>query len=166
MHFILDGYNMMMRLPELFKKSTLSFEPTREGFIQFLMRHRPQGNSRNRTTVVFDGYAELKVNWDQLRQEAIQIIFSEAESADDRIVSMIGKPEHSHQTMVVTDDRELSLRVRDRKAKVITIKEFVEKIVEKHKKVSASHEDREKKLTPQEEQKITEELKKLWIKKT
>ena len=167
MHFILDGYNMAMRLPELFKKSdALSFEPTREGLVQFLIRYRPQGNSKNRTTIVFDGYAALKVDWNQLRQEAIQIIFSEEESADDRIVSMIGEEGHSPQTLVVTDDRELSLRVRDRQAKVMTIQEFVEKIVEKHKKTEAVHEEPKKKLTAAEEQKITEELKKIWIKKT
>ena len=165
LYFILDGYNIVMRLPELFQKSDrLSFEASREGLVNFLSTYRPQGNVRNPVTIVFDGYAEMKLNWGRLRQEAIQIIFSEQESADDRIVSLIGKA--AREMIVVTDDRELSLRVRDRGARVVSIKEFVAKLVDKQKKVSGAHEEKEGKLTPQEEQKITDELKKLWIKKT
>ena len=173
LHFVLDGYNMVMRLPELFKKSEgLSFEASREGLVNFLSRYRPQGNVRNPVTIVFDGYAAMKMSWGRLRQEGIGVLFSEEESADDRIVHVVQKlvprgPTRSQyqEIVVITDDRELSLRVRDLEAKVVSIKEFVARIVDKQKKVSAAREDKEKKLTPQEEQKITEELKKLIEKK-
>ena len=164
LQYLLDGYNMVMRIPELLKKEGgVSFEASREGLVDFLSRYRPQGNAQNPATLVFDGYAAMKLNWERLRQEAIQIIFSEGESADDRIVSMIGKS--GPQTIVVTDDRELSLRVKELRAKSISVQEFIAKVVDKHKKVSEA-EDTKKKLTPKEEQSITEELKKIWLKKS
>lgn len=163
LRYLLDGYNMVMRLPELFEKTRIAFAPSREGLVQFLIRYRPQGSSRNRTTIVFDGYAELKLDWNLLRDSAIEVVFSEEESADDRIVSMVGKI-RSEQRVVVTDDRELGLRVRDFGAKVVSVQDFVAKMVDQHPKTKVVHEEKKKKLTLTEEQKITEELKKIWLK--
>lgn len=163
MHFVLDGYNILMRLPELFKRSSVSFEASREGLVNFLSRYRPQGSVKNRVTVVFDGYAALKLNWGRLRQEGVEIIFSEEASADDRIVSFLKQGSHPKEIVVVTDDRELSLRVQDLEAKVLSIKEFIAKILAKQSRDSA-HSSEEKKLSVEEERKITEELKRRWVK--
>lgn len=162
MHFILDGYNMMMRLPELFK-GKVPFEPSREGFVNFLSKYRPQGSVRNRVTLVFDGYAEMKMSWSRLRQEGIEVLFSEEESADDRMIRLLKKVDRPGEVVVVTDDRELALRAKGLKAKVVSVVAFVAKLLEKSKKISKDP-DEKKKLTPEEERTITEEFRRLWVK--
>ena len=163
LQYILDGYNILMRLPELFGKgSAIPFEATREGLIRFLTQHRPQGH--NPATVVFDGYAEMKMDWNWLLREGMNVIFSEDESADDRIVRLSEHAGNPKATLVVTDDRELSLRARDFNVKVIPIEAFVSKIVKEQKSSKLPHDDAKKKLSPAEERKITEELRRLWIK--
>ena len=65
---------------------------------------------------------------------------------------------------IVTDDRELSERITRLKVKVVSVREFLSKVIAKYPKPAASRDEVKKKLSPNEEWKITEELKRLWLK--
>lgn len=167
MHFMLDGYNVLMRIPELFgKRVDIPFEPTREGLLQFLAKYRPQGSEKNDVSVVFDGFTAMKMDWQTLRKKGIQVIFSDEKSADDKIFQMVQDTERHRETVVVTDDRELSERIGYLKVKVVSIQEFLSKVIAKYPKPAAARDDVKKRLSPNEEWKITEELKKIWLKRT
>lgn len=164
LHFILDGYNVLMRIPELFGKGTaLPFIATREGLLDFLSKYRPQGSERNLVTVVFDGFTAMRMDWSFLRKRGIEVVFSDEKSADDTIVRMaenFGKPK---DLWVVTDDRELSERLHRFKIKVVTVKEFLSKVMGKYPKSESAPDDVKKRLPPEQERRITEELKKKWL---
>ncbi len=152
----------MMRLPELVRKSgPVRLEPGREGLLQFLMQYRPQGSPRNRVTVVFDGFAQIQANWARLRQEGIRLLFSEGESADDFIVKKISSLKDAPETWVVTDDRELTLRLY-RTVEVMPAASFISGILTKKEETS----EEKKSISPKAEREITDELKKIWLKKT
>jgi len=162
MHYILDGYNVLMRLPELFdQKTTVHFIPSREGLLYFLMQYHPQGRGHHNTTVVFDGYTEMKMNWGRLREEGIEVLFSDQQSADDHIVHLTQRQRHGG-AWVVTDDRELALRVRSEKIKTLSVEAFVSKVVRERKK--STQDIPKKRLSATQERSITEELKRLWLK--
>jgi len=166
-HFILDGYNVLMRIPELFgKRVAIPFEASREGLLQFLAQYRPQGSEKNEVTVVFDGFTQMRMDWQALLKKGIQVIFSDEKSADDKIFQMAEDSGRPQETRVVTDDRELSERTQRLKVKVVSVKEFLSKVMEAYPKPVAARDDVKKHLSPNEESKITEEFKKIWLKKT
>ena len=163
LHYILDGYNILWALPYLLKKSSVHFEPSREGFIHFLIQVHPHGGPKNRVRVVFDGYAEMKVDWARLREANIEVLFSEGQSADDQIVELVKQSQNPKGVTVVTSDRELSDNVRKLDAQVISITKFIEKVGAK-KKTSKPHTEKKETLPPEDARRITEELKRIWLK--
>lgn len=166
LHFILDGYNIVRGVPELLGRAWVDLHACRERFIQYLSSVRPQGRANNRVTVVFDGYVQMKADWDKLHREKIEIVFSEEASADDRIVQLAGKATRPKETVVVTSDRELSQRVRKLDVKVIPVKTFMVQGSPKRTRKGSVRAEGKKKLSLEQEQKITKELERLWLKKT
>src|SRR3989338_5784204 len=156
LHFILDGYNILLRSRQ-FNRFSDSDEMSgaRQKLIQFLERERPQGSVRNRVTIVFDGRADVIGDWRGVSHQGIRVIFTEGESADDRILKLIEGEKEPSQTVIVTDDRELSYRARQSRAKTSSVNEFLEK--RKLKETPCSD------LNPDEAMKITQELAKRWL---
>jgi predicted RNA-binding protein with PIN domain len=156
LHFIIDGYNLLLRSRQ-FNCSSDSDEMSaaRQKLIQFLEQERPQGSFRNRVTVVFDGQAGVIGDWRGASHRSIRVIFTEGESADDRILKLIEGENELSQTVIVTDDRELSYRARQRRAKTLPVKEFLAK----RKREESPPPD----LDPDEAREITQQLAKLWL---
>ncbi|MCK4859119.1 MAG: NYN domain-containing protein [Candidatus Omnitrophica bacterium] len=151
LHYLIDGYNVIGQMSFLSGK-TLRGE--REGLIKFIEQKRPQG--KNEITVIFDG--QEKVFPFQQKERGVRVVFSRGISADDKIKKMVEKRD-AKQVVVVSDDKEIIFYVRSLGAKVLSVKEFVEKGLPKKREVFS-----EEKKMPQQTGEITAELEKIWLK--
>ena len=162
LHFIIDGYNLIKQAPVLNKDN---LEDSRLALIKFLNIHRPQGSSNNRVTVVFDGNKGNFYGGANL--PSLEVIFSGDMSADDKIRRLVEKSANPKNIVVVTNDREIQFSVRQLKAQVKTIDGFLEKFNQlqrlRPKAGKGSFTD-EKIIAYSLEEKITEEMKRIWLK--
>lgn len=162
LHFVIDGYNLIKQTPALNKDN---LEDSRVALIKFLNIHQPQGSGNNQVTIVFDGkegnfyYAAAS--------RSIEVIFSIGQSADDKIRMLVEESAHPKTIVVVTNDREIQLSARQLKAQVRTVDEFLKKFNAAQKlkqKADKKNSADEKILSYSSEEKITEEMKRIWLK--
>lgn len=137
MHYILDGYNIIYRLPQ-FKGESIKND--REKLIKYIYKEKRHLNRKNQISIVFDGknnfFAQAGspdsestpggIDW-QSEHSGIQTLFSHQTNADDYIVEIVKraeKPSRCGGITVVTDDKELQTRVRMLSAFAIGVDEF------------------------------------------
>lgn len=155
LHFIIDGYNLIKQAPHLDKAN---LEDSRKALISLLSVYQPQGSRRNRVTVVFDGkQGNFSVSGSA---SSAQIIFTQGESADDKIKRMVEKSENPRNIAVVTNDREIQRFVRQKNAQVKTVDEFLAKCALPKPKGRVD----DKIISPPEAAEINEEMKRVWLK--
>lgn len=164
--FIVDGYNAINRSQRF---SGLTLRQSRERFLSFLETRRPQGSVRNRLTVVFDGSLEV---FGFRESRGFEIIFTKGISADDKIKELVEGMDRPESAVVVTDDRDLGHSVKQKGAFVMSTVEFLAKGVPSGKtpgdisgqKKERSESDAKHSLNIVERERITEELRKIWLK--
>jgi predicted RNA-binding protein with PIN domain len=154
-HFIIDGYNVVKQVPSFALKK---LKNSREGLIQLIKKYKLTGSSKNGVTIVFDGQKDIiapKI------QTEFEVIFTEGESADDRIKKIIKSSPQPSRLIVVTDDKELIFFARNHRAIIYSTSKFLNKIlkVKDTKKIYME----KFKLSPNIAREITEELKKIWL---
>lgn len=158
-HYIIDGYNVIKQVSFLTGKKLQS---GREGLVRFIEQYRPQGSKRNQVTIVFDGKAEVL---SPAMKTDIRIIFSRNEEADDVIKKMVEKSSKPAEYVVVSDDKAVAFYCRSLGATWLGVKGFMANTGLKkkpHKKTKYVSESKE--LSSDIADKITEDLKKLWVK--
>ena len=109
-----------------------------------------------------------------MKSTAATILFSQGESADDKIRRIVAEAKNTKNIVVVTDDRDIQYAVGALGAKAIGVSQFLSKgesagkrkpIAQKNtkqaKKVSL---ESEKYISKTDESKITSELGKIWLK--
>ena len=156
LNYLLDGYNIIHRLPVLAPKK---LEDARDDLIRFIEIHRPQGSSNNPVTIVFDGQTGMG---GPPKSASVKIIFSSGESADDYIKRAVSRSPQKKNTVVVTDDRDIQLSVRAQGAQVKSVDEFLSR--KEAAKNSAATED-SKYISKTLEYKITAEFEQIWLTK-
>lgn len=152
-HFIIDGYNALFALRPFLKSTARS----REGFLLYIKTAQPFGSFRNKVTVVFDGKKGV-VSHQQTPSIPLRVIFSKQGSADEAIVRIVSREKYPQQAIVVTDDRELSERVRLLGAKTMAVSDFFSSLFKKNRKPTDVKPSPESK----EGRSITDEMKKEW----
>ena len=175
LHFIIDGYNLIKQTPVLDK---INLNDSREALVRFLKIHRPQGN--NPVTIVFDGSTRFTVNPEHGRRidgkeggfyspqpaspagSPARVIFSQNQSADDKIKRLVENSNNPKNIVVVTNDREIRDFSRQFQAQIKTVEEFLGKFNPSAKKRVSPEKEL---LSPGVEAEITGEMKKLWLKK-
>ena len=90
-----------------------------------------------------------------------EVIFSKNETADDWIKRKIEKSDKRNAFVLVSDDKLLCFYVRSLGARIVSVADFFDKADKKPKKQTV--EDKPG-LKPSSARKITEELKKMWLK--
>ena len=130
--------------------------------IAFIERHHPQGSERNQVTVVFDGKPGM---YGRPVATQTSIIFTEYESADDKIKAMVEDAANKKEFVVVTDDRDLMLYVRKLGAKVMSISEFVAKAEHKPRPNASKATEKAKVISATFEYTINQEFEKIWVDK-
>lgn len=153
LNYLIDGYNVLKQIPYLTDKQ---LNQGRQSLLDLIKKYRLCG--KNKATVVFDGRDDIVA---PPHRSPYVIIFSENESADDLIKRMVEKANNPKIVVVVTDDKELRFRVKSLGAGLMTVKEFSQKI---SKKESLKEEHHKADLKNEDANRITEELKDLWLK--
>ena len=156
LHFIIDGYNLIKQTPVLNK---INLKDSREALVRFLKVYRPQGN--NPVTIVFDG-KEGSFYSPQPADACARVIFSQNQSADDKIKWLVENSNNPKNIVVVTNDREIRDFSRQFQAQIKTVEEFLRRFNPAAKKEVSAEKDR---LSPLVEAEITQEMKRLWLKK-
>lgn len=154
LHYLLDGYNILHQIPKLLDKDV---GQQRMILVRDIERFRPQGAGRNQVTLVFDGRPG-PVN--PIQSTVVSVKFSMDDSADDRIRELVQKSANARLCMVVTDDRALQYSVRAVGAKVLSVKEFLNRMSETGTRSSKSS---TKQLTQREVDRINQELESRWL---
>ena len=162
LHYIIDGYNLIRQTRVLNKTK---IKDSRQALLRFIQVYRSHGRSSNRITVVFDGKSR---DHDSLgpaefipESRGIEIFFANTQSADEKIVKLVENSRNPKNIFVVTNDKELRFLVKQRRAGVKTVEEFLAKVFQPSKPQESPDEPI---LNPSEAAKITEELRELWLK--
>jgi len=157
-HYIVDGYNVLKQLPDLEKRP---LKNGRWGLIHYFEIYRPQGSIKNKVTIVFDGRSEVKLpSQRKLQKTNMEIIFSQDETADEKIKKLVSHMPNPKQVIVVTDDRELREAVKTYGVEVISVKELTQKKFPPSDEINIKAKTT---LTEKEAEKITEELEQIWL---
>lgn len=156
LYYLIDGYNVIRQMSFLSGK-TLRGE--REGLIRFIKEKKPQG--KNRVAIVFDG--QKGVSSPPQQNSEIKVIFTKNISADEKIKKMVEKGD-AKQMVVVSDDKEIKFCVRNLGAKVLSVKEFIEKGLPNRRPTGKKMISPQEKKLPSQTKEITQELERLWLK--
>lgn len=155
---IIDGYNVINKIPVLDEKTSISLEFARNFFISIL-RKFCLDKTFNKIIVVFDSKAD---NFYTQKQSygKLEVIYSFAgRDADNVIVDILRKFFKKAVISVVSDDNFVKNHSKAYSASIITVKEF-EKMILPPKKVNKVKS--EKKLDDNVAQDIEKELKKYY----
>lgn len=159
LHYLLDGYNIIHKVPEFLEGK---LQDQRNHLIRFLETRRPHGSSRNQVTVVFDGQPDV---WhDGEHTGVVRVIFTSNESADEKIKRMVRRAGNPKNMIVVTDDREIQYAIGAAGATSITVDAFMS-FKKKAKRGAVKPSKREKSIAPEHEADINKEMEEIWLKK-
>jgi len=153
--FLLDGYNILKKMPQI---TGYKIKEDRVSFINFINRFHPQG--RNKVVIIFDGYGN-----EQPKYVNINVLFSGDISADDYIVKILGRKDKKCYYYVVTDDRQLQFRAKNSQAEVLSVRDFLKPVFKRME--AKGRKMRQEKISEysKEAQEIKKELERIWLKK-
>ena len=154
LHYILYGYNIVRQAEHLFGSG---LKDVRAALVNFINENKPCGSSNNKVTVVFDGRAGLSYLHDK---GPVEVIFSQDESADERIKRIVENSHNPKQAVVVSDDRDIQISIRGAGARSMPVAEFLEK---GQPKVRVVRGQPKTELSSSQVARINEELRKLWL---
>jgi len=155
-HYVIDGYNIIKH--RLFKEKD-NLNESRIALASLIEDKRLCGGEKNKVTIVFDGSS---AKFCAKSPAYCEFIFTENESADQRIKRLVADANNPKEITVVSDDKEIIFFIVALGAKPLGVDEFLGK--EEKKFPKAREESSERKLTYTEMSKINAELKKLWLK--
>ena len=156
LQYIVDGYNVINN-PQFPRPQKT--KDTRRALLELIKAKKLCGSSRNKITVVFDGYPDSQ----EIKQDYtdINVIFSRKETADERIKSIVESSGNAKDIAVVSDDKEIRFFVKATGGRTISVGEFIDR---KEKLQRQGRDLLKTELTYSQMQKINQELKKIWLK--
>ena len=158
LHYLLDGYNI---IPQMLLSAQKKLEDQRQELIQWVESCRPQGSSCNTVTVVFDGRSDV---WGPSAPSLVRVVFTQGESADEKIIALVEETGHKKNIVVVTDDRSLQYAARALGAKVSGVRAFLGRgKVPAGMAGTLKRPDAGKHISKTLEHKITSEMTKIWL---
>ena len=129
MHYLVDAYNLLFRT----SKKTGSLEKSRQKMIEEL--NEAISNSKLNVTLVFDGAEQHLPYSSRGHYDALELVYTpKSMSADEYISEEVINSRSPTQITVVTNDRELSIRCRNHRAKTQTIDAFIAFLTKKKAK--------------------------------
>ncbi|MBN2407093.1 MAG: NYN domain-containing protein [Elusimicrobia bacterium] len=156
LYYIVDGYNVIHTHKDFFPGK---IENARNVMLKAVIAAKPQGSSRNRITIVFDGQPGIRYP----APKGADIRFTDGREADWKIKKLIDRHPNPRQIVVVTDDRGIIFYARHAGAGVMSTAEFVARLFPKKKSETAV--EKEKKISSEAAADISRELEKIWLKK-
>lgn len=134
----------------------LSLEEQRNALIHFVESRRPQGSLKNRITIVFDGREDM---FGFAGTQTVQVVFSQGESADQKIKSMLEHSRRPKSVIVVTDDREIQVYAKRLQATVSSVRQFLSA-----KERFSKSRKQDKDLSHGDIKQINDEFEQIWLK--
>jgi len=126
---------------------------------------RPQGSLKNKVTIVFDGQPGM---FGGTKTDSVSVIFTEHETADDRIKKIVDCAVNKRNIVVVTEDREIQVYVKKLGSRVLAVRDFFGKAKKKQdfqeslkRKIGLGEDQR---VSKSAEYRINNELKEVWLK--
>ena len=106
-HIILDGYNVIYKLPELKRKLDESLEAARIALAHLLSGWRRQYSSAD-ICIVFDGKDHEMPNASPARIAGIECVFTRTgETADNHIIKIVHDSESPGEFLVISEDNSV-----------------------------------------------------------
>ncbi|MFY9402643.1 MAG: NYN domain-containing protein [Candidatus Omnitrophota bacterium] len=158
LQYIIDGCNVTHNF-KFIKILPKKYSDSRAYLIELIKSRNLCGSSNNLIWVVFDGYPQEGL--ENLEKIRLKIIFSRRQSADEKIKKILELTDNPRNTVVVSDDKEVSSFARIMRAKAISVEEFIKvKVPPKDKSRNLD----EAKVNYTQMQRINKELKEIWLK--
>jgi len=121
---ILDGYNVIHKIPELKDLLKTDLESARSGLANYLVVWKRRNNFSGLMYIVFDGRSDLK-SLPGTHYGEIKFVFTPtSQTADDRIISMVKNEKNANSMTVVSDDNYVVGQCKFHGAKVESVQEF------------------------------------------
>lgn len=159
-YLIIDGYNAISKIREFDAKKDISLESSRLSFIKALLDFRRRNRLFDKIIIVFDGKSEGL----GLEREAygdVEVLFSNKDkNADKVIVDILKVSSVKNKITVSSDDNFIKNHTRAFGCRIISIKELEDLIILKKK--APRSKIIEKEIRNEEQDAITNELKKYW----
>jgi predicted RNA-binding protein with PIN domain len=150
--FVIDGYNVTNH-PQF--RVCSKFSSSRRALLNLIRENKLSGSSKNRVTVVFDGYPDAE----DLSAYGYEVVFSREKSADEFIKRLVEGAHNPKNALVVSDDKEVRIICRALGASLLDVAAFLG-VFSKAKVKEAP----DPKLNYSQQHKVNEELRKLWLK--
>jgi len=145
-HYIVDGYNFLFRLP---KDRKASLEQRRQSLIDSLCEELSEFSSS--AQIVFDSKEQVCDFAQSAKYPHLDVIYAPCnQSADDYILELVEHAKNPKNITVVTSDSELARHCRYLEAKSLTIEDFLHLIRGKQEKRASPKEVKQKKEIPSE----------------
>lgn len=154
-HYIIDGYNLIQTQKDFFPGN---LEKSRNILLNQIKFKHPEGSSRNKITVVFDGQPGINFPG----PKGVDVKFTSGKEADWMIKEMVRKHPNPAQIFLITDDRVLGAQASVSGAAIISTRDFIKKLFPAKIKNSAKD---EKELSFEVKQKINKEFEQIWLDK-
>ena len=116
---IIDGNNLLHAVRVLGP----SRPPGRGGLMRIIERWAVE--HQNDVTLVFDGPRPHGAFGEQMRSDRIEVVFSDARTADDCIVERLGALVNADRVLVVSDDTAIQYEVRRRRCRSASTTVFI-----------------------------------------
>jgi predicted RNA-binding protein with PIN domain len=157
LHYVIDGYNVIRHASFVSKASS---SPA-GALISCIRNKRLCGSLKNKVTLVFDGYPTMSNPYQPSGD--CEVLFSQDESADDRIRYIVEHIANPKIVIVVTDDRSVQFHAKAAGASIIGVEEFITAKEESAQRKS-EREDSKPEISSVDSDRINKEFRKLWLK--
>jgi len=126
MRIIIDGYNLIRRIPELSSFEQVDLEEGRKYLVRELSSYR--AGKGHRVTVVFDGAGSVHLGGGSEKERGISIVYSrQGRTADDVIAKIC---QDGGADLLVTGDRDLKDRADRAGVPAVEPERFWERVEE------------------------------------
>jgi len=159
---IVDGYNVIHKIPRFRALLTRSLESARDRLVLHCATWLACRKNTERILVVFDG--KQPDSTETCPRPDIRVIYSRnGETADDYIVGLVRNGGKGMRYTVVSDDQELAGRTRQLGGRVLSVVEFCDRPEEAACAFRRKGSDSAKPgLPPATEQRINADLRQQW----
>lgn len=163
---ILDGYNVINKIPELERKLAKNLQVAREALIDYVADSRQRWSAEFKVCVVYDARKIIADRMPYQVRKGISIIFAEPpRDADEVIIQRLRQAKQPSSITVVSNDNKIANHVRAFGGKLLRVREFVgwlDKRKNPRRALYAQRLAKNDKLDNITHSDITEELEKLW----
>ena len=160
---IVDGYNVIHRVPRFHSVLQKNLEAARESLLSYCSTWRDTRGDFAELLVVFDGDSSVEGTGHRMVR-GVQVTYTRTgETADDRIRGMVDDSPRNRECVVVTDDAELAAAVRSRGGRFISSTEFANVLGRQSSSSRCTRQDDNKPpLSPEDEMSINADLRRVW----